>query len=137
MSQENVEVVVRAVDAFSRGDGDDLVRTMQPDVVIEENDPDFGFIGLDPVYRGHEGARRWLATVREPWDELEGEVEEARPVGDDVVLLIARLRGRGTGSGLAADVPTYQVFNMRAGRIARRRIYAQLRAAMQAAGVEE
>jgi ketosteroid isomerase-like protein len=50
MSQENVEVVRRAAEAWSRGDLGALLAQVHPSVVWEENHPLFGFVGLNPVY---------------------------------------------------------------------------------------
>jgi ketosteroid isomerase-like protein len=81
MSRENVEVTRRAYAAYNRGDLDAVLATMHQDVVWEENHPVFGFVGLDPVYAGHEGVRRWWEATREMWKTVEAEIHEITPAG--------------------------------------------------------
>jgi hypothetical protein len=54
MSQENVEVGRRIERAFNKGDGA-IVAELDPAVEWEEQP----IPGIDPVYHGHEGVRRW------------------------------------------------------------------------------
>src|SRR5438045_3589434 len=98
MSQENVEIVRRLVEAAQQADGEPAVELLHPQVELDVSQfPDGG------VYRGQaewlQFFRRWFGT----WDDLEITVEDYIDVGDQVVALM-RLRGRGKGSGVKIDM---------------------------------
>ena len=59
MSQENIEVVRRIARAFNKGDVDAIVAELDPAVEWEEQP----IPGIDPVYHGHEGVRRWAEAI--------------------------------------------------------------------------
>jgi ketosteroid isomerase-like protein len=124
MSQENVEAVRRGVEAYNRADLDGFLAIMHPQMVWEENEPILGFVGLDPVYEGHDGTRRWWEASREPWEAMELEIEDITPAGDDAVVLTVMARGTGAGSGVAVQQHFIQLFEFRDGKIARRRLYS-------------
>src|SRR5215211_3975634 len=109
MSRENIEVVVRCIEAFE-GDEEAWLSTADPDFVwhpIEE-----GHIQS----RGHEAAvgvrRRWL----ENWEGHQIDLEEVRDGADSVVACL-HLTGRGKGSGVEVDLRIYMHFKLRDGKI--------------------
>ena len=59
MSQENVELAYRYVDAFNRRDLGTYLALTDEDV---EATPRTG--AMEGSYHGHDGARAWWATVR-------------------------------------------------------------------------
>jgi hypothetical protein len=65
MSQENVEVVRSAYEAFARGDFETALELFHPD--IEWHDPDRPGGG---TYHGHEGLIRNLEEWLEGWEEF-------------------------------------------------------------------
>jgi ketosteroid isomerase-like protein len=71
MSQENVELALRALDAFTRRYVDAFVALLSADVVWEEN-PELP--GLREVYRGRAEVRDWFAEVNEVVESLHVEV---------------------------------------------------------------
>jgi ketosteroid isomerase-like protein len=79
MSQENVELNQRVIDAFNRRD---------LGAYLELTDPDVEFIpyevnvqGGNP-YRGHFGVRTWWEESFAVFPDLRGEVHEIRDLGD-------------------------------------------------------
>jgi ketosteroid isomerase-like protein len=137
MSQENVEIVRRSLDAYNGGDLNAFLACLHPDVLWEENHPVFGFVGLDPVYEGHEGVRRWWDATREPWTAVEAEIHEMTPAGDDTLVIRVTLHGTGAGSGVVVKLPFFHVFDFSGGRIARRRLYPERLEALEAVGLSE
>jgi ketosteroid isomerase-like protein len=134
MSEENVEIVRGANDAFHRGP-EGVLPFLDPEVEWEENNPVWP--GLDPVYRGHTGFVRWLQeAILEPWQSFENEVRDYTDLGDHV-LMLSHLRGKGRGSGVEVDMPLYNLFTVRSNKIVRRRIYTDRAEALQAAGLSE
>ena len=98
MSQENVDVVVTAVDAVNRADVEAFVACFHPDVewvVSGERFPGFG-----GTYRGHEGVRRWLEQALEPWASLHLDIEEITEPSQDRVVVGVLMITRGGGSGV-------------------------------------
>jgi ketosteroid isomerase-like protein len=137
MSQENVEVVRRSYEAYNQGDLEGVLATLHPRVVWEENHPVFGFVGLDPVYEGHEGFRRWWEATREPWTTVEAEIHEITPVGDDALVFSTTMHGTGGGSGVVVELRFFHVIDFRDGKIARRRLYPERQEALNAADLSE
>ena len=65
------------------------------------------------VYRGHEEIRRFWAEVYASWDELVGNIEEVRDLGD-VVIGLGRVRGLSKG-GFPIDTEYGVVLRFRDG----------------------
>ena len=98
MSQENVDLVRRALEAFPRGDMDEMLSYLDPE--LEWHSAIVG--GAEGnVYRGHEGFRRWFADSFESFEELSNEWSEFRDLGDRVLAFGAGpgTRARDWGRG--------------------------------------
>ena len=98
MSQENVEIVRAAIDAFNRRDGEGFDALLAEDVEIV---PVRAALE-DAVYRGSDAASQYCAAVEESWEDLRWDIEEIRD-GESWVLVLDRIRGRGRGSGVVID----------------------------------
>jgi hypothetical protein len=118
MSQENVEVVKLAVDAFSRGDADKFAALVTADL---EWVTGLGAIEGE-VFHGHEGVATYFGRLGSAWDEFHFLAEEYRDLGD-TVLVLGRLEGRGRGGGVPVDSPVGAVWDLRSGKISRLRAY--------------
>lgn len=67
MSQEDVEIVRRAMDAFNRRDADGFAQFTTPSFEWLPALPS----ALDaPSYIGHAGVRRYFAEIEDTWDQL-------------------------------------------------------------------
>ncbi|HEY1273406.1 MAG TPA: nuclear transport factor 2 family protein [Thermoleophilaceae bacterium] len=92
------------------------------------------FPGLAGVFADDETPsprlRQWLS----PWEHWECEAEEYVENGDYVVVL-ARYRGTGKGSGLNVDVEGAHVWRMRDGEAIRLEVFADRRLALASAGL--
>jgi ketosteroid isomerase-like protein len=100
MSQENVELLHQAFDAFNRRD---------LDAYLALGDPELEFIsywmqveGGGP-YRGHDGVRDWWERLFDVFPDFTGEIEEVRDLGDRT---IARVRVH--AHGVESDAPMTQ-----------------------------
>ena len=133
MSQENVELMRKGVEAFNSGDPGAVAEFAHPEAQLEESTP-----GLDRVYVGPEGFRQWYqAAVIEAWEDFRVDVEEFRALDHEQVLVHARLRARGRQSGVEVDMPTFQVIGVKDGMVARRRLYFSEAEALEALGLSE
>src|SRR5215207_3288772 len=121
MSQENVEVVLAAVDAVNKRDPDAFIACLHPDIEWEERgDP---FPGLRGTYRGRAELRKWFEeAVVELWESLHVNVEEITEVLEDRVFLGFLLTARGRGSGVETELRGWQVTCARTARSQRVRV---------------
>jgi ketosteroid isomerase-like protein len=134
MSQENVEVVLRHVEALRRRDVDALVALVSPGV--EWEDAVF-FTEPTHVYRGEAALRAWFRAVVEPWESIDAEVEEVIDAGDDRVLLGGVLTASGKASGVETQIRGWFVLWVTNGKITRRQVFRDRDHALEAAGLSE
>ena len=133
MSQENVEIAKRAVDAFNRRDLDDYDELFTQD--YEWFPAMIGIVDGDS-FRGREGVARNYQVLGDAWQEFRLVGAEFRDLGN-LVLALGRLEGRGRAGGAPADAPLGIVFDFRDGKIARARSYLDHNEALRAAGLSE
>ena len=132
MSQENVEVVRRGVEAFSRGAWEESVKLMDP--AIEWHDaPD---LPGAQTYRGREGVLAQWRGMSEALDDFSVEVERFLDAGDRVVVFL-RSRGRGRISGIDVSRKLVQVCTVRNGRVTEIVGYDDPTKALAAVGLSE
>ena len=83
MSQENVEVAKRFIEAWNARDADGLAEVTHPEgeILLPRNLLEGG------SYLGPDGARRALADALETWEEDHATIEAVRETGDQVVVL--------------------------------------------------
>lgn len=111
MSQQNVEIVRCAFEAFVAGDLTPLMESLHPDVEwkqVEEPEPRYGYIGV----------REAIAQWDEMFDEPRYEAEEYIDAGDQVIVLI-KIGGRGKTSGADVEMSSYHVFTLDQGKVIR------------------
>ena len=135
ISKQNVDVVRRTLQGFNDGDIEAIVAECDPGVEWEEQ-----FIaGVEPLYRGHDGVRRWWAAplaVREELGSVEGRLEAVRET-DDMVIGSVRIEVEGRSSGARVQMPFHLVFTFRDGKVVRRQVFLTLAEALEAAGLSE
>jgi ketosteroid isomerase-like protein len=131
MSRENVEVVRRVYEAFSRGDAEAALSYFDPEVVMDASHRVDGRIG-----HGHQELTAILTEWLGTWDEWREEVEETRDLGDRV-LVISTQRGIGKGSGIKWENRFAMLYEVQSGKITRWTIYDDLREALEAVGLRE
>jgi ketosteroid isomerase-like protein len=134
MSEQNVALVYRVLDAFNRRDVDAFAALLSPDVVWEEN-PELP--GLREVYRGRAEVREWIEEVLEVVESLHAELEELTELADDRVFTEVVLTGRGKGSGVPVELRFWMVVWFAEGKIARRQVSWTRDDALEAAGLRE
>lgn len=136
VSDENVALMLRAVDAVNRADGDAFVACFHTDVEWEASDDRFP--GFGGVYRGRAGVRRWLEEALDPWESVRLDLEEIFEAGDDQVVVGVLMTTRGEESGVETKLRLWQVFWVTDGRVARRQGPYWVRdEALAAAGLKE
>jgi ketosteroid isomerase-like protein len=132
MSEENLKLAQRGYDAFNRGDIDGVLELCAPHV--EWNDIDV----LDtPAVKGKDAVRAYFVTILEPWEVVRREPEEMIDLGDDRVLALIHLTGRGKGSGIEVDNRGADLVTYKKGKLVRWVAYQDRAQALEAAGLSE
>ena len=130
MSEENVEIVRAALDAYNRGDREGGLKDMAPDFELDMSR------AISPDQRG---VYR-LDQMREFWDKFVEtfeshrlEAEEFIESGDQVIVpTTAHAQGR---DGIEVTARTATVYTIRDGAIVRMSMYQTLQDALEAAGL--
>jgi ketosteroid isomerase-like protein len=130
MSQENVEVVRRAWEAYMRRDNEAALALYHPEAELRHP--------LDgSVYRGLDGVRAFFRDWHAAWSELlSNDVEEWIDAGEDVIAVM-RIRARGRSSGVTVERREWDVWTVRDDKLWRLRIYTSRADALEAAGLSE
>ena len=132
MSQENVEVVRSAFDAFNARDVDGLVALAAEDC---EWVP-FRAQLEGTVYRGHAGVRQFVRDMDADWQAFRIDPLEVHD-GPALVAVIGRVTARGQGSGVEIDSIAGFVFELQKGRIRRITSHGDPNAALEAMGLSD
>jgi ketosteroid isomerase-like protein len=133
MSEQNVDILRRAVEAFDRGADEEWIAAWQTDAEL------YDFIELPDVprpYRGREGVRRWGANVRSVLGDFHMTPQAFTPAGD-AILMDLDVRGVGEQSGVPVAMNIYILAWIRDGKIARTRAFLDREQALEAAGLSE
>ncbi|MGZ5400863.1 MAG: nuclear transport factor 2 family protein [Nocardioides sp.] len=132
MSQENVEAVRRAIEAYGREGLDGVRRYYDPEIEWTST----GDYIERATYRGHEGLRRYLGSMEEEFKDLRIEPVDLIDAGEQVISSV-RFTGRGKASGAPVDPTLISVGSLPEGRIYRVRNYPDMARALEAAGLRE
>ena len=130
MSQENVEVVKRAITAVNERDLDAYLSCCTDDIQLST--PILG-----GMYEGADGIRLFFSDLGDTAPDFTLTVERIEAVGLDRVLTFMAVTATGRASGIPADTETGNVYDLADGRIERVRIFADRAEALAAAGLSE
>ena len=133
MSEENVEAVRRAYEAFNRGDREEWLATLDPNVELVF--PFFELEGQGPAH-GHAGAEKMWDTWRATFSNASFEVDTIRDLGDTMFIAL-RVRGSGVGSEVPIEQRSWHVVTVHEGRAIRIRAFLREAEALKAAGLSE
>jgi ketosteroid isomerase-like protein len=132
MSQENVEIVRRAIAAYNRRDFEAMQALNHPDVELDWS----ASRGLEAgVYQGWREVMRFYQNFLGTFQAVVIEPDRFIESGDLVVVPnSAQIRGR---DGIDTVARSAFVFEVRSGRLARICLYQETREALEAAGLSE
>ena len=134
MSQENVETVRRAYEAFSRAGLDALIEHFHANAEYDATAAIGPYAGM---YYGRAAIRSFLADYLESWEYVRMEPEDFIEAGEDHVVVLLRLHMRGKGSGVAVEAQTINVWTVRDGKAVRIAVYNDRAEALEAVGLSE
>jgi len=134
MSQENVETILRSMEAARRDGGMDAgAIPFHPDVEWDISRyplPDFPDTG-----RGRDELAGHLTAYFSGWTDYESTVSEIHDHGDEVVVILKeRVRMPGSETMLERELP--QVWTIEDGTCRRFRVFKTRAEALRAAGIE-
>ena len=132
MSQENVEIVRRAIDAFNQRDIDEMVRECDAEIEVDwsrSRGPEAG------IYHGREASLRLWTAFFEMFDRATVYPDEFIDCREHVVVPNrTRFRGR---DHVSVEAQSAFVVTLRNGRIVRWRLYQERAEALKAVGLSE
>ncbi len=132
MSEENVEIVRRAVAAINERDIDGYLACCTGDVQLTTPVAEIG-----GAYDGPDGIRRFFTDIGDTSPDFTITIERLEPVGKDRVLALMRVTGTGRASDIPIQTPTGNVYDLANGKIKRIRIFFDREQALEAAGLRE
>ena len=132
MSQENVTLARRVLDALGRRDTEELVALSDPAVEWYS----FFALNQEGVYRGHDGTRQYMRDVADALEVGRAEVDDALGI-DDVTLLVGRIHYRGRGSGAEGATSAGWMLKFREGKLVHFQAFRDPAKAVEAVGLSE
>jgi ketosteroid isomerase-like protein len=132
MSQENVDIAQRALDAYTRRDVEALRALAHADLELDWS-ASRGWLAA--VYRGIDEALRFYAGYFEAFQEIVIKPDRFVEAGDSVVVPnVAHQRGR---DGIEVSARSTLVFTITNRRIVRICLYQETEQALKAVGLAE
>ena len=116
MSQENVEIVLAAFDAYNAGDLDAMMRFYAPDLEVL---PDSAVFPESAPLHGVNEFRAWVEQIDAAWENPRYLTGEAIDVGGNRVILRGEWGGIGASSGIEMYSSITGIFTVRDGQISR------------------
>ena len=129
-----MEIVREAFAAWNRGDGPGMEAYIDPGWEWRTAQK---FPGVDAVYRGKDGFRRFWKTFREPWESIRIKLEKVENLGDGRVLALMTFQGKGKDSGVDVTTEYANVITVQDGLFVHSVGYTDWRSALGAAGLSE
>jgi SnoaL-like protein len=132
VSQENVELHRRAVEAFNAHEVEALIALCAPSIEAHSV-----FAAVGAVYHGFDGLRKFFRDARDAWgDEIRIEPEAYFDLGESTLAFLL-LHGHGRQSGAEVTMPVAQEVRWRRGLCVYFKSHADRDDALRALDVSE
>ena len=135
MSNENVEMIRAAMEAWNRGDWDEALRDTAPDFILDNSMNSGDWRG---IHRGPDEAKRAWERLTEAWESVRIEVSEF--IEGDGGAVVTRQKAHFVGrDGIELPGPRRSgwLWSTRDGKIVHLTTYNDLDEALKAAGLSE
>ncbi|MEA2347328.1 MAG: SnoaL-like domain [Thermoleophilaceae bacterium] len=133
MSQENVEVVMRIINAYNKGDLETMLEYISPEFEFQ---PSGRFMDTKDIYRGRKGWIDFWEMFQAAWERISIETVRVEDLGDRV-LYLGTFRGRGRQSGVETTTEAAMIHTLRDRQFIRTVTYATWAEALEAVGLSE
>ena len=131
MSRENVDRVVKATEAFNRGDVEAWLEHYDTQVVFEPL-----VTAMEGAYVGHDGIRAFITTIGDLYERFQVHFQDVRDLGERV-LALGTASAIGKSSGIEQETPLAIVASFQDGRITHFKDYGDKDQALEAVGLRE
>jgi ketosteroid isomerase-like protein len=132
MSQQNVEIVRRVIEAWNSRDLEGALRDLDPDAEVDWSESSGVQRG---VYRGIEEITRFWQEWLDLFQEIDVRPEAFIDAGEHVAVPNRTyMRGR---DGVEVDAGSTSVWTLRDGKIVSHRLYQEKEAALEAVRLEK
>jgi len=123
VTNDDLELVERGMEAFNRAGIDGVLPLIHPD--FEATTPPE--LASEPdTYVGPDGLRRWYDSFDEVMEEIRWDTRAFRDVGDGRVLVEFTLRAKGKSTGLDFGQDAVMIWTLRDGQATRLDLYPTL-----------
>ena len=129
MSQEDVEIVRRLIEACNRRDWDAMLETGDPEIEIVTL--------MSGTHHGYAGWRRVVEQMAEEVSGFQFVPEDLIDAGPDRVVAVTRWVGAGRTSGIAVPNTIGFVYTLRDGLVVRQESFRNKTDALKAVGLKE
>jgi ketosteroid isomerase-like protein len=131
MSQENVELHLRSIDAVNRRDLQSFLALMDEDVEAVSR-----IVAVEGGLHGHDGIRRWWDSWFASFPDYAIEVVGMRDLSDVTIATISAV-GHGAGSSLPFEDNVWLACRWRGGKVIWWQVFRAEAEALKAAGLQE
>ena len=129
MSQENVEIVRRAIAALNEHDVDGYLELCAPNVELITP-----VSAIEGPFVGAQGISQFFAGIDEAMTEFHLDVTELRALDERRVLAVGQVRSVSKG-GLASTLPVVNIYEFKGAKLCRIRVYSDQDEGLRAAGL--
>jgi uncharacterized protein len=135
LAEENVQIVRKVFDAFARRDVEAALEVMAPDVELSAPATQ-ALVEKSVSYEGHDGIREYFEDVARVWAALDVFLHEYHEVGNDRILVVGRVRGRGVARQIV-DGPAQWAWRIDDGKIVWGHVFTDREQAVKSIGLVE
>jgi ketosteroid isomerase-like protein len=133
VSEQNVELARRAIEAYNAHDLEALIALYDPEIELHST---FAAVG-GAVYHGHDGVRKYFRDLEDAWEgAVRIEPEAFFDLGEQT-LVFNMLHGRGRQSGVEVAMPVALLARWRDDLIVHFKGYAHREDALRDLGLSE
>jgi len=131
MSEENIEIVQRLVEAFYDRDTETVASILDAEIEFESA------LVEHKTYKGMAEMLEYRRDLDDAWAEWRSEGDRFLSAGSDSVVHLYRIMGRGKGSGVPVAQDIAILWTLRAGRVVRGKVLLDQKDALEAAELGE
>jgi ketosteroid isomerase-like protein len=133
MSQANVEIVRRHIEAWGAGERALALSFLDPYIVLDVTRPG----AIEGAFYGTEGVEKHFRRYAGTFEDYRWEVRRLDDLGTGAVLAVVTESGRGKVSGASVDRSLAALYTVLDGKIVRITMFQGEKEALEAAGLSE